>query len=92
MRQIPPTEISIRLAIDRDRNRIIQLHSESIRQLCTADYTPIQIQALLEDKKVYWTKSWGDVVLVAEYGEKIVGFSAFMRGTVSAMYVHPEWT
>ena len=92
MHQTSPVEISIRQAHTCDRDRISQLHSESIRQLCTADYTPTQIQALLKDKKVYGTKSWGDVVLVAEYGEKIVGFSAFMRGTVSAMYVHPEWT
>jgi putative acetyltransferase len=92
MRQIPPTEISIRLAIHSDRDRIAQLHSESIQQLCTADYTTIQIQALLDDKKVYGTKSWGDVVLVAEYGETIVGFSALMGGTVSAMYVHPQST
>jgi len=92
MHQPSPVEISIRQARTSDRDRISQLHSESIQQLCTADYTPAQIQALLEDKKVYGTKSWGDVVLVAEYGKKIVGFSAFMRGTVSAMYVHPEWT
>lgn len=92
MQQIPPAEISIRQAITNDRDRIVQLHKESIRQLCTADYTPAQIQALLEDKKVYGTRSWGDVVLVAEYGETIVGFSALMRGAVSAMYVHPTWT
>jgi putative acetyltransferase len=92
MRQTPPAEISIRSAFNSDRARISQLHRESIQQLCTADYTTAQIQALLEDKKVYGTKSWGDVVLVAECGETIVGFSALMRGAVSAMYVHPEWT
>jgi putative acetyltransferase len=92
MHQIPLSEITVRPAVDSDRDRISQLHSKSIQQLCTADYTDAQIQALLEDKKVYGTKSWGDLVLVAEYGETIVGFSALMRGTVSAMYVHPEWT
>lgn len=92
MQQIPPTEVSIRPAIDSDREQISQLHIESIQQLCTADYTSGQIQALLDDKKVYGAKSWGDVVLVAEYDETIVGFSAFIRGTVSAMYVHPQWT
>ena len=92
MQETFPVEISIRQARTSDRDRIIQLHSQSIQQLCTADYNPAQIQALLDDKKVYGTKSWGDVVFVAEYGETIVGFSALLRGTVSAMYVHPEWT
>ena len=81
MHETSSVEISIRQARTSDRDRIIQLHSQSIQQLCTADYNPAQIQALLEDKKVYGTKSWGDVV----------GFSALMQGTVSAMYVHPKW-
>lgn len=92
MYETSPVEIVIRQARTSDRDRISQLHSESIQQLCTADYTPAQIQALLEDKKTYGTQSWGDIVLVAEYGEEIVGFSALMRSTVSAMYVHPAWT
>lgn len=92
MQPKPSAEIFIRPVRASDRLQISQLHSESIQQLCTTDYTAEQIQALLADKKIYGTNSWGDVVLVAECGEIIVGFSALVGSAVSAMYVHPKWT
>lgn len=90
MNQSSPKDISIRTACSGDRSRVSQLHRESLQMLC-ADYTQEQIQALLENKKMYDVNSWGDVVLVAECGETIIGFSALMRNTISAMYVHPLW-
>ena len=90
MNQPSSKDISIRTACPGDRDRISQLHRESL-QMLRADYTQEQIQALLENKKMYDVNSWGDVVLVAECGETIIGFSALMRNTISAMYVHPLW-
>ncbi len=90
MKQPSPKDISIRLARSCDRDRISQLYRESL-QMLRADYTQEQIQALLENKKMYEANSWGDVVLVAECRKTIVGFSALMRNTISAMYVHPLW-
>lgn len=90
MNQLFSKDFSIRTARSCDRDRISQLHRESLQMLRT-DYTQAQIQALLENKKMYEANSWGDVVLVAECGETIIGFSALIRNTISAMYVHPLW-
>lgn len=85
------TNISIRVASARDRTSIAQLFKQSIQVVCAADYTPAQVQALLEHKQTYETNAWGNVVLVAECGETIVGFAALLWSFISAMYVHPQW-
>lgn len=83
--------ISIRIANPRDRSAIVQLHKESIQVICAADYSPEQVQALLEHKQTYETYAWGNVVFVAECGETIVGFAALLGSFVSAIYVHPNY-
>ncbi len=85
------SNILVRVANPRDRPLIAQIYKQSIHVICAADYTQEQIQALLEHKQPYKMNIWGDIVFVAEYGERIVGFAALLGSFVSAIFVDPLW-
>ncbi|MEH2132255.1 MAG: GNAT family N-acetyltransferase [Nostoc sp.] len=88
-----PNHIKIRLAQPQDRNQIFDIRRDAIQILCSRDYSPEQIQALLNDAELEQSQRAGikDIVFVAEIGEKIVGFSAYSRYWVNALYVHPQY-
>ncbi|MEH1838784.1 MAG: GNAT family N-acetyltransferase [Nostoc sp.] len=93
MTKTQPNQIKIRLAQPQDRNQIFDIRRDAIQILCSRDYNFEQTQALLNDTQL--DKSQGgetkDIVFVAEIGEKIVGFSAYSRYWVNAVYVHPKY-
>lgn len=56
MPEAQPNNTIIRLAKPKDRDRILQIQKESIQEICAADYSAEQIQALLEIKQSINTK------------------------------------
>ncbi|RCJ40603.1 hypothetical protein A6770_37815 [Nostoc minutum NIES-26] len=88
-----PNYITIRLAQPQDRNRIFDIQRDAIQRLCSRDYSPEQIQGLLNDKHLdnWQGEDTKEIVLVAEIGETIVGFSAYSRYWVNAVYVDPKY-
>ncbi|MEH1934930.1 MAG: GNAT family N-acetyltransferase [Nostoc sp.] len=93
MTKTHPNHIKIRLAQPQDRNQIFDIQRDAIQILCSRDYNPEQIQALLNYAELDQSQREGrkDIVFVAEIGEKIVGFSAYSRYWVNALYVHPQY-
>ncbi|MEH1924171.1 GNAT family N-acetyltransferase [Nostoc sp.] len=93
MTKTQPNHIKIRLAQPQDRNQIFDIQRDATQTLCSTDYSPEQIQALLNDIQVdkSQVEERKDIVFVAEIGEKIVGFSAYSRYWVNALYVHPQY-
>lgn len=86
--------IGVRAAGPEDAAAIWQVHRESIRMLCRADYSPEQIEA--------WTSGLGPDLYVrsmAEHQEEMwiaekdaspVGFGGRRRDEITAVYVVPE--
>ncbi|MEH1864812.1 MAG: GNAT family N-acetyltransferase [Nostoc sp.] len=93
MNRTQPNHVKIRLVEPQDRNQIFDIQRDAIQRLCSQDYNPEQIQGLLNDKQLndLEGKDTKDIVFVAEIGEKIVGFSAYSKYWVSAIYVHPQY-
>lgn len=83
----------IRRAVPDDAEAIWRLHVESIRMICTADYTPEQIDA--------WTRPHrpqnyidsmanGEIMFIAEDNDRINGFASLIDSEVRAVYVSPS--
>jgi putative acetyltransferase len=97
MKQMDNSSITLRLATVEDIRQIIQLQFDSIRALCAKDYSPRELEALLEDKSK--GRHWSDeIILVAEIDEKILGFAGLSRwnylgnvGTITALFVAPKF-
>ncbi len=92
MKQIYLEDIIIRRAHPSDHPRMVQLQQCTLQVLCQKDYSAQQVKVLLKDKRDY--KNWkrGETVFVAEYEKTIVGFVARNHSSITAIYVHPEFT
>jgi putative acetyltransferase len=95
---VTPRSYHIRHATPADAPAIIQVHSDSVRLLCTVDYTTQQIAAWERQMaRAHWLR--GKVpqpryaVLVAEEPDgSIIGFAERWRNEIYAVYVHPFYT
>lgn len=85
--------ISIRKAQPEDASQIFQVQIDSIRTLCSSNYTSKQIEALIGDKSYRNSmgEKQGEIIFVAEIEKAIIGFSALLKDRVSAGYVHPHY-
>lgn len=92
MKQIHLEDIIIRRAHPSDHPRMVQLQQCALQVLCQKDYSAQQVKVLLKDKRDY--KNWkrGETAFVAEYEKTIVGFVARNHSSITAIYVHPEFT
>jgi putative acetyltransferase len=78
-----------------DYNEIKQLFVETVTEVCSKDYTPEQIEVWVSSAKN--TQRWLDIfthqyVLVAEIGDKIVGFGTLENGDyLDLLYVHKDF-
>ena len=61
MTKTQPNHIKIRLAQPQDRNQLFDIQRDAIQTLCSTDYSPEQIQALLND--IQLDKSQGEAGL-----------------------------
>ncbi len=83
-------DIAIRQATSDDLNAIIQIQTEALQGLCSRDYTPPQMQALLTEQ-ARW-RQVQEVLFVAEHCGQLVGFAgvATHQPQITAVYVKPE--
>ena len=84
--------ISIRLAISGDAAAIHQLHTVSVRGLCSSHYTADIIDGWLKNRT---PEGYGGIgkqeMYVAEHENQVVGFSHVVAGVIEAMFVHPDF-
>jgi|694.fasta_scaffold145292_3 N-acetylglutamate synthase-like GNAT family acetyltransferase len=83
----------IRKATNNDAQVIYDLHIASIKYYCSAFYPEASIQAWLNSKSIesYKNISEGNILLVAEEGEQIVGFGLLnlQKKTIDSLYIKP---
>lgn len=87
-------KIIVRKARLQDSDRIFQIQTESLKVLSADDYSPEQIQCLVDNKADLNNISSRNIVkaFVAEIDGEIIGFSSLGFWTINAMFVHPNFT
>jgi GNAT superfamily N-acetyltransferase len=75
-----------------DADRLHQLHTSSVRALCTSHYASEVIEGWLHDRtpKGYLEPISRGAIFVAESGRDVVGFGEAAEGVVIAVYVEPS--
>ena len=89
----PSQVLSIRKANPDDVIQQLRIQIDALRTLCRQDYTPEQIEGLIERNIRYSSRGGyqSEITLVAEADGVIVGFSALLGRRISALYVHPQF-
>lgn len=90
---------NILLAIHRaalpDLPEILDLFETAIKQSCSNDYTPAQIEAWVTSRQIpgrWQTKVENQHFLLARSGQELVGFTSLEDDNyVDVMYVHPNY-
>lgn len=83
----------IRLAGSEDALAIHNLHTRSVRQLCSADYPDEVIEGWLKDRSPEgYTGIGKNEMYVYEEAGAIVGFSHVVPGCIVALFVDPAHT
>ncbi len=87
-----PYDIVIRPARLEDAPRLHELHTASVRVLCSSDYSAQIIEAWLLNRTPagYLDPIERGALFIAERGGRVVGFGEAAAGTVIAIYVDPE--
>jgi putative acetyltransferase len=84
--------ISIRPAKSEDRDRILQVQLDSIQTLNASDYTPEQIEALLDNiHKLHRNNFNLDNSFVAEKEGEIIGYVSLGFLKIEALFVDPHF-
>jgi ribosomal protein S18 acetylase RimI-like enzyme len=85
----------IRPGLEADADAILELHVRAIREICSRDYTPEQIEAWAGPKLAahYLEPIRGQRLLVAELGGRVVGMGDYHVTTneICAVYVDPDF-
>ena len=83
---------TIQQATAEDANQIHELHTSSVKALCTGHYSLEQIAGWLKNRtpQGYLPGIEREEMFVVLEGERIVGFGHAMPGEVVAVYVDPE--
>ncbi len=85
----------IRPATEADADRILELHVRAIREICSRDYTPEQIQAWAGPKLAahYLEPIRGQRLVVAEHAGRVVGMGDYhvTANEICAVYVDPDF-
>jgi GNAT superfamily N-acetyltransferase len=84
--------IVIRQAQREDASRLHELHTASVRALCSEHYSSEIIDGWLQNRSAigYLTPIERDAIFVAERDSTIVGFGEAAPGVVVAVYVAPS--
>jgi GNAT superfamily N-acetyltransferase len=85
------SSLSIRKSIRADAPRLHELHTTSVRTLCSGHYAPEVIDGWLLNRRPqgYLRPIDRGDIFVAEYGSSIIGFGEAISGSVIAVYVDP---
>jgi putative acetyltransferase len=92
MEIVAATNIVIRQAQCEDASRLHELHTASVRALCTEHYSPEIIDGWLQNRSAdgYLPPIERGAIFVAERDSTIVGFGEAAAGVVVAAYVDPS--
>lgn len=84
-------KLTIRQATEADAPRLHELHTVSVRTLCSKHYAPEVIDGWLlkRSPQGYLPPIQRGDSFVAEYSSKIVGFGEAVPGVIIAVYVDP---
>ncbi|MGF1492254.1 MAG: GNAT family N-acetyltransferase [Microcoleaceae cyanobacterium] len=93
MSQVFPPVVSIRYAGSEDLIRVLRVQIDALRTLCVSDYTPQQIEALIERniRHSSFGGSRNEITLVAEVDGVVGGCATLMGYRITAIYVHPQF-
>ncbi|MCC5635790.1 GNAT family N-acetyltransferase [Nostoc sp. CHAB 5844] len=85
--------VKIRLMKNHEKDKLFQLQEFSIRVLNSQDYNNEQIEAILNKTSRSNLFGQGTITFVAEYENKIIGFSTLNKisNMVNAVFVHPHY-
>lgn len=80
----------IRLSKPEDSEKILELQASSLKIL-SSSYTPTQIKSLIRSQAL--VRFEGEIGVVAEYQNNIVGFAALLiqSSQIAGVYVHPDF-
>jgi putative acetyltransferase len=86
-------QVTIRKAQESDAVPIHELHLRSVRQLCSAVYSPETIEGWLMNRtpQGYLLGIYRGEMYVAEIEGRIVGFGHAVPGEIEATYVDPAY-
>lgn len=86
-------QVSIRKAVASDAVPIHELHLRSVRQLCSAVYSPEIIDGWLQNRtpRGYLAGINRDEMYVAEIEGRMVGFGHAIPGQIEAIFVDPAY-
>lgn len=84
-------DIQIRLARPEDLDRVIELQTQALEILSSANYNAQQIQALVTGQAAW--RGRDEVIFLAEFAGELVGFSGLstQRPQITAVYTHPQF-
>lgn len=84
-------DVDIRLARLEDLDRVIELQTQSLKILGSANYSPQQIQALVTGQAAW--RGRDEVLFLAESAGQLVGFSGLstQNQQITAVYTHPQF-
>ena len=88
-----PNQFSIRAATSSDAHAIWDVHTRSIRQVASRDYTPVQLAGWsdhLTAEGYVSAMEQGEVMFVAILDDKVIGFSSVKGASIMAVYVAPD--
>lgn len=84
--------LTIRPAGPQDLNSILELQRQAIQTLCSQDYGPRQLDAIILSQKQ--ARGGSELILLAENEQNLVGFSTALLPSweIGGVYVHPDFT
>ena len=86
-------DLCIRPALPGDAALIHQVHVASVREVCSAHYTPEEIKSWIgprQPEHYRWSMTkGGDTTVVAEENGEIVGFGSLKNDQIKGLYVAP---
>lgn len=83
--------LSIRQARPDEVLQILRVQIDALRILCVQDYSPEQIEALVNRNIQHFSRGGyrGETTFIAELETVRVGVSSLLGNRISAVYVHP---
>jgi putative acetyltransferase len=84
--------LTIRPACSQDLEQILELQQQAIQVLCSRDYGPHQLDAIILSQQQ--VRGLSELILLAENEQDLVGFSTALLPSweIGGVYVHPDYT
>ena len=84
--------ITIRPAVLEDSPAIFDAHQDSVLNLCSGAYTPVQLETWFEGRthEIHHPAIESGQIVLAEQQGRILGFFGFVPGEITLLFVRPE--